>query len=182
MTGRLPETVSDIRRDVLALGNICRFNGHVRRFYSVAEHTAIGLEAMMRKNVPADVQRAFAIHDLPEAFMGLGDVARNVKRDERVRAIVEPMEGDYWECAAIALNWDMDVHPTDERVKHWDRYMGVAEVESVANCDHDSPVDFVPAIHGYAAARILGAFDNELGKPRLMYHFIRLFPNVRLGD
>lgn len=182
MTDRLPSAVSDIRRDIYALNHICRYNGHVRRFYSVAEHTAIGLEAMMRKNVPNEVQRAFAVHDLPEAYMGLGDVARGRKRDPRIRAIVEPMEHDYWESAAIALDWDMRVHPADEEVKHWDRHMAVAEVESVADVPHDDPADFVPAIHGYAAARIHGAFDYELGKPRLMYHFVRLFRNVRLGD
>lgn len=177
----LPETPEDIRRDIAALGNICRFNGHVRRHYSVAEHTAIGLEVMMRKNVPTDIQRAFALHDLPEAYMGLGDVSRD-RKSPFVKAIIDPMEHDYWECAAIALDHDLDVHPTDDRVKYWDRHMAVAEVEAVALCDHDDPSDYAPMTHGYAAARIQGAFDYELGKPRLLYHFIRLFPVVRLGD
>ena len=178
----LPATPADILRDIRALGHIARYNGHTKRHYSVAEHTAIGLEVMLRKNVPTDVQRAFALHDLPEAYMGLGDITRDRKRDARIRAIVEPLEHDYWECAAIALDWSLHVHPTDERVKYWDRHMAVAEVEAVAFCDHDDPSDFVPTTHGYAAARIQGAFDYEMGRPRLLYHFVRLFPSVRLGD
>lgn len=172
----LPVTHDDIRRDIYALGNICRFNGHVSRFYSVAEHTAIGLECMAQKNVPEILQRAFALHDLPEAYLGLGDVARNRKRDHRVEAIVKPREGLYWSTLVRILDGACDPRAHETGVKHWDRHMAVAEVEAVALVPHDDPNDYNPAIHGYACARIRGAFDAQMGKPNLLAHFIRLFP------
>lgn len=59
-----------------ALANICRYNGHSSRFYSVAEHCAVGAMHMAGAH-GRTVQRAFLLHDAAEAY--IGDICRPLK-------------------------------------------------------------------------------------------------------
>jgi len=78
-TGRafypLAPEVQDIdSRDIAhALSLLCRYGGHVGRFYSVAEHCILISEAV----APADALWAL-LHDATEAY--LGDMIRPIKR------------------------------------------------------------------------------------------------------
>lgn len=57
-----------------ALSNICRFGGHTRKFYSVAEHsTRVALEMNSRQ-----LQLTALLHDAAEAY--LGDIPRPIKK------------------------------------------------------------------------------------------------------
>ena len=56
-----------------ALANICRFNGHSTRFYSVAEHSLL-----VAKNVPMHLRAWALLHDAAEAYVC--DVARPLKQ------------------------------------------------------------------------------------------------------
>jgi uncharacterized protein len=59
--------VDDIAR---ALGNLCRFGGHSRVFYSVAQHSVIVSELVEQRG--GDVEDVFAalMHDASEAYLG----------------------------------------------------------------------------------------------------------------
>lgn len=56
-----------------ALSNICRFNGHVQRFYSVAEHSVF-----VALCTPIEHRMAALLHDATEAY--LCDIPRPVKK------------------------------------------------------------------------------------------------------
>ncbi|WP_286798480.1 phosphohydrolase [Pseudomonas sp. UBA4034] len=56
-----------------ALANMCRFNGHTRDFYSVAQHSCIVADL-----VPDEYKLAALLRDATEAY--LGDITRPLKR------------------------------------------------------------------------------------------------------
>lgn len=66
----MPSAIS-IRDIAHALSNQCRFNGHVRHFYSVAEHSVL-VSHLLEELHPhdKDTQLAGLLHDAAEAYMG----------------------------------------------------------------------------------------------------------------
>lgn len=70
--------LEDIRLDDIthALSNICRFTGHCREFYSVAEHSVRGALEFLGQG-DEHMARAFLLHDAGEYV--LNDVARPLK-------------------------------------------------------------------------------------------------------
>ena len=86
--------VNDITAGDIAWGlsMICRFNGHVRDFYSVTQHCVI-----VSYNVPAEHALAGLLHDAAEAFIGdvskplkdvLGDGGRYRKLERKAEAAI----------------------------------------------------------------------------------------------
>lgn len=90
-----------------ALANICRFGGHCRDFYSVAQHSVL-----VSQLVPREQALAALIHDAAEAY--LGDIPRPVKSQadrERESAVLD----------VILRRLDIGVTPADcEALKHFD--------------------------------------------------------------
>lgn len=64
-----------------ALSNVCRFAGHTREFYSVAQHSVLVARYVMGRAAPDDIidfGRAAMLHDAAEAY--LGDITRPLKQ------------------------------------------------------------------------------------------------------
>jgi len=66
----------DITIEVIAaaLSKICRFSGHTKRFYSVAEHSCHVMRLLRPK-----LQLVGLLHDAHEAYTGFGDVVSPMK-------------------------------------------------------------------------------------------------------
>lgn len=60
-----------------ALSNLCRYSGHVKTFYSVAEHSIILSDYIMNKYDNADMAFTALMHDASEAY--IVDVPRPIK-------------------------------------------------------------------------------------------------------
>lgn len=93
-----------------ALGNLCRYGGHVRRFYSVAEHCVLMSLAVSPENALAAL-----LHDATEAYVI--DLPRPLKRHfPEYRAA----EAKVWTQVAthfgIAEELPAEVHEADNRI------------------------------------------------------------------
>jgi len=60
-----------------ALSLLCRFNGHCKCFYSVAEHSLLCSELALRQGLGRRMELLTLLHDASEAF--ISDVSRPVK-------------------------------------------------------------------------------------------------------
>jgi hypothetical protein len=71
-----PETIKleDIGR---GLANTCRYGGHIKRFYSVAEHAVLVRDLLRARGAGPNAQCMAVFHDAAEAY--LGDVVAPLK-------------------------------------------------------------------------------------------------------
>lgn len=122
-------TIEDIAH---ALSHVCRFNGHTRHFYSVAQHSVHCSEIV----APEYAMQAL-LHDATEAY--LGDVTTPLKQLLDNYATLESMA---W--SAIAKTFGLPYH-LDKSVKAADLTMLVTEMR-----------DFMPeeSIAGFAHTRV----------------------------
>jgi hypothetical protein len=60
-----------------ALANLCRFGGHSRGFYSVAQHSVIVCDLLDEQGATVDELMAALLHDAAEAY--LGDLPHPIK-------------------------------------------------------------------------------------------------------
>lgn len=135
-----PEDV-DILDIAHALALKCRYSGHTRRFYSVAEHSVY-----VSRMVPAEHALAALLHDAGEAY--LPDVPRPVKPhlpgykeiEDRLDSVIAAKFGAAWpwaeaihvEDATIladekrdlmdpeAAPWHLPYPPSGVRIEGWD--------------------------------------------------------------
>lgn len=90
-----------------ALSNICRYNGHTKRFYSVAEHSCL-----VARLCPPELFLCGLMHDAPEAY--IGDHIRPIKA---LMPDIKKLDDDIW--AVIAEKFNLPAVIPDE-VHHAD--------------------------------------------------------------
>ena len=94
-----------------ALANICRFGGHCKRFYSVAQHSI--LVADLVAQVEPQFRLAALLHDAPEAY--IGDMVRPLKRFSDMGELFTKIE--HVVALAIWLRYNLPVIPA--KVLQW---------------------------------------------------------------
>lgn len=126
-TGRIldPFNLKPADIDILdiahALSNLCRFNGHCREFYSVAQHSVLVSEQLWRHGTRTKL--AGLLHDASEAY--LCDIPRPIKYTpefEAYRKIEADVQGIIYQ--KFGVDWSAATH---ERVKEQDDAVLAAE-------------------------------------------------------
>jgi hypothetical protein len=130
-----------------ALANQCRFGGHCRAFYSVAQHSVIVSRLVEDRGGDAEDAFAALMHDATEAY--LGDMPHPLKHRSALGAAFREAEGDLEEAIRARFRIKRDVpaiKPLDrsllaterrtfsEETWHWPELEGVEplDVELVA--------------------------------------------------
>jgi uncharacterized protein len=80
--------LTDIAR---MLANLCRFGGHCRTFYSVAQHCVIVSQLMEERDGTTEEALAALMHDASEAY--LGDLPHPIKHRSQLGAAFREAEG-----------------------------------------------------------------------------------------
>lgn len=108
--------------DVLAtvLSRICRFSGHCREFYSVAQHSVKVCDIVSLSTDCPDIRLAALLHDAHEGYWGFCDPARPAKQAHpSVEIFLKSLAGRM--DIAIAERFGIDVGLFKHRlVKHAD--------------------------------------------------------------
>ena len=110
--------VGDIAR---ALANICRFGGHSRVFYSVAQHSVIVSELVEQRGGDADDVFAALMHDASEAY--LGDMPHPIKHRSALGAAFKAAE----EHLELALRERFRIKADVPEIKRADRALLATE-------------------------------------------------------
>jgi len=108
--------IIDIAR---ALSMICRFNGHVKRFYSVAQHSVL-----VSKLVSPEIAMEGLLHDATESI--IGDMIRPVKR-----FMVEFKDVENKLEQAIAEKFKLDFISNHNEIKKADNIALVTEARDL---------------------------------------------------
>ena len=114
-----PEMI-DLPTIAAALSKICRFGGHVPRYYSVAEHCVLAAAHAFSDGYIGNVLEAILLHDAAEAYVG--DVVKPLKVLLPEYADIEQrMEN------AVAARFGIDFDGCSDVIKRYDRIMLKAE-------------------------------------------------------
>lgn len=93
-----------------ALSNICRYGGHTRKFYSVAEHSVL-----VSQVVPSKFAMIGLLHDASEAYVG--DMPSPLKRMcQSYRTIEERVQEAIAERYELQYPFPESIHLADKRV------------------------------------------------------------------
>lgn len=110
----------DIEEIALALSNLCRYTGHVNRFYSVAEHSVL-----VSRLVPDKLALAGLLHDASEAFVG--DVSSPLKKlIPEYKKIEEKIQHAISDHFGLEYPFPPEVHEADKRM-YWQERQEVAD-------------------------------------------------------
>jgi hypothetical protein len=179
-----------------AAGNICRFNGHTRTFFSIAQHMTEAAQLSMRKtlnkgilpSVRRDMAYACLIHDAHESYIGdwpsplklvLGEDFRKVERPiivavEEAFGVTQSMEEHRKHVKEVdlellysdAIRWGMDGTITIDDIEYGDPRDWVPN-DAVIHFQ-----DAVPLVPDEATDNWIAMFELLKGPNRCLYDTI----------
>lgn len=126
----------DIRDIAHALSMQCRFNGHVPRFYSVAEHSVLVSDLL-----PDNLKLAGLLHDAAEAY--LGDVISPIKVNMANYLDLEAqMEAVIFESFGLNPDLIKDIKYADQYAlsleKDWIKNRGISDHLGLRGLPHSA--------------------------------------------
>lgn len=136
----------DINDIAHALSHICRYGGHVRRFYSVAEHSVMVASQARRTYGSSPLTLSALLHDSAEAY--LGDIPRPLKRLEAFRPYQYAEEQVE---AAIEEHFGLTVPLNDPRIKNIDGAVIPWEMAGPRDMNLDNVPDMSKMADAYVA-------------------------------
>lgn len=152
--------VEDIDIDDIAhaLSMTCRFGGHCKQFYSVAQHSVL----VASKAAPHNALRAL-LHDAPEAYTG--DLVRPIKKHPEM-VVFEWVEEQIER--AVCAKFDLPFRIVNAEIKRLDNRILLDEREQVmTHTDHEWSIGGEPLgvgiddwSPGIARAKFLDAFET----------------------
>ena len=113
-----------------ALARLCRFGGHSRRFYSVAQHSVLVARWLRDQGYHRDVVRHGLLHDAAEAYVV--DVPRPLKQLLQRHAEIEhQVQRAIWAAFRMRPEIPAAVHEADQRILADERQhvMGPCDVD-----------------------------------------------------
>jgi hypothetical protein len=154
----------DIGDIAQALANTCRFGGHSRRFYSVAQHSAIVSDVCAERGAsPAEALVAL-LHDAAEAY--LVDLPHPIKHRSDLGPPFQRAEKGMEE--AIAVRFELGPPPAD--MKSIDRSLLATERRTFT-----STLDSWPELEGVEPLPIeIGPWDPPRARREFLERFKRL--------
>lgn len=117
----------DIEDIAHSLAMQCRFNGHIKEFYSVAQHSV-----WVAERVPQIHMKAALLHDASEAY--LADIPSPIKKHFTQYHVIEDLV-----MRAVAKRFDFE-YPFADVIKEYDRKALVYEwnYKVIENIDTDN--------------------------------------------
>lgn len=97
-----------------SLANSCRFTGHTRQFYSVAQHSFLVADLLSIKGF-SELGLHGLLHDASEAY--LSDIARPVKRAPTFSGVYDEIEDRLMSAIAEAFDLPSGFHQGPEVIK-----------------------------------------------------------------
>jgi hypothetical protein len=100
-----------------ALSNMCRFNGHCKTFYSVAQHSVLVARQLEKNGATLTACKAALLHDAAEAY--IPDVCRPIKHAWKELVVIEArLLKVIFEAFDISISSD-----TIFTIKHYDNVL-----------------------------------------------------------
>lgn len=125
----LDPSTSEYSIDVIAiaLGNLCRYTGHVTKFYSVAEHCVL-----VSQIVPPKFALEGLLHDASEAFVG--DVSSPLKKLLPEYQVIEnKIQEDIAKRFGLVYPFPDEIHKADKQLYWSERKTIAPAIDSLWN-------------------------------------------------
>jgi len=164
--------ISDIAH---ALSQLCRFNGHTDRFYSVAEHS-LYVSSLVHPNYAI----YGLLHDAAEAYIGdmTTPLKSAIKHNFYSDIFLSTLHRDILDI--IAIRYDLDKFKFfDEEIKRVDKRMAVTEGERLMRNVGDWP-DYHTGFRPYDMD--LRCFMPKEAEMKFLKRFLAIYPGAEQGE
>jgi uncharacterized protein len=150
-----------------ALAHQCRFTGHTREFYSVAQHSVLAATL-----VPEELALDALMHDASEAY--LADIAKPIKADPRFGTIYKEFEEKLMRIIAARFNFDW---PLRDEVKQADAILLHGEASQLLG---PQPSPWIDEALARACPRIL-PWRPEIARETFLDLYFRVVQSTGAG-